>query len=280
MTSDWRASGGRGAVLDDASPRVVADARWRRRGIAALVVLAHAFGVYVACQPSRVTLALEGGAPAGPSVHVRLVAAPAPRPAESPPAPPVPGPPVAKAAPPRPVTKAHPVLSSTAPSQRTVQATRDADASPPTPKLESARPPPAPLQAAHQAPQQAAQQAALPSQAAQASASSQHAASPDLLSAPQPISAGELQQLGCQMPRPDYPAKAKRLEQEGTVMVNLVIGTDGAVTAARVAHSSGSPLLDAAALAAIRAGRCRPFETAGIARVVEATQPVAFSLNN
>jgi protein TonB len=116
--------------------------------------------------------------------------------------------------------------------------------------------------------------------AAPAQPVAQPAPGPNLLDAPKQISAGELKQLGCQMPRPDYPAKARRLKQEGTVVVHLSIGADGAVTSARVAQSSGSPLLDAAAVAAIRAGRCHPYETAGIARSVDATQPVAFNLND
>ncbi|MBN3809457.1 energy transducer TonB [Paraburkholderia sp. Ac-20347] len=275
MTSDALANGVPDAVADDASAQGVSSALWRRRGIAALVVLAHAGGLYVACHSSRVTLALQGGAATGPSVHVRLVAAPAPRPADTQPAPPLPKMPIAPTA----RKSAHPVLSSTAPSSRTVQAVREAD-TPPRATPSTAPASPQTAQTQEHSEQQSQQQSQPQTQSAQDSGATQHAAAPNLLAGPQPISAGELQQLGCQMPRPDYPAKAKRLEQEGTVMVNLVIGTDGAVTAARVAHSSGSALLDAAALAAIRAGRCHPFETAGIARVVEATQPVAFSLNN
>nr|WP_245169477.1 energy transducer TonB [Burkholderia seminalis] len=52
-------------------------------------------------------------------------------------------------------------------------------------------------------------------------------------------------------------------------------GEDGAGCA-----SSGYPLLDAAALAAIEAGHCQPYTTAGIARAVEAEQPIAFNLND
>ncbi|MGU3782164.1 TonB family protein [Burkholderia metallica] len=155
------------------------------------------------------------------------------------------------------------MLASHAPSSRTVEAAPQE-----APKPAETRPV-APAPTPHPAPE-----------AAPAQPVEQPAPGPNLLDAPKQISAGELKQLGCQMPRPDYPAKARRLQQEGTVIVHLSIGADGAVTSARVASSSGSPLLDAAAVAAIRAGRCHPYETAGIARSVEATQPVAFNLND
>lgn len=239
-------------------------ARTRRIACAAGVLLAHALGLYVAVHQSEVTLRLEAGRPAGGSVQVQLVAAPTPQPAR--PAPTPSEPPKPRTEPPKPVARpkaetTH-VLSSRAPSSRTV------DAAPvDVPKAAEAKPdvqPPAPTP--NVAP------AAAPAQPA--------APGPNLLDAPKQISAGELRQLGCQMPRPEYPAKARRLQQEGTVLVHLSIGTDGTVTAARVAQSSGSPLLDAAAVTAIRAGRCHPYETAGIARSAEATQPVAFNLND
>ncbi|MEK6351973.1 MAG: TonB family protein [Burkholderia cenocepacia] len=237
-------------------------ARARRIACAAGVLLAHALGLYVAVHQSAVTLRLEAGRPVGGTVQVQLVAAPAPRPAPTPPAPPKP-----HTEPPKPVAPAKPekahVLASRAPSPRTVEAAPQETPKPAEPR------PAAPAPTPHPAPE-----------AAPAQPVAQPAPGPNLLDAPKQISAGELKQLGCQMPRPDYPAKARRLQQEGTVVVHLSIGADGAVTSARVAQSSGSPLLDAAAVAAIRAGRCHPYETAGIARSVEATQPIAFNLND
>jgi len=237
-------------------------ARTRRIACAAGVLLAHALGLYVAVHQSAVTLRLEAGRPAGGTVQVQLVAAPAPRPAPTQPEPPKP-----RTDPPKRVAPAKPettrVVSSRAPSPRAV------DAAPQEPLKPAEAKPAAPAPMPHPALEAAPPQpAALP------------APGPNLLDAPRQISAGELKQLGCQMPRPDYPAKARRLQQEGTVVVHLSIGTDGAVTSARVAQSSGSPLLDAAAVAAIRAGRCHPYETSGITRSVEATQPVAFNLND
>lgn len=243
--------------------------RVRNGLVAAMVVLAHAFGLCLVLEHSQVEIKLDSH-PAGGSVQVRLVAALAAQPPAPPPVRPEPEvkakaqekpeatPPVEK---PR---KTPPVLSSRAPSNRAVDRPLPDPIKPAQPA-----PPPAPTTTA----------ATMPS-SPQPAAPAQAAPTPNLLEAPKQISAGELRQLGCQIPRPEYPAKARRLEQEGTVVVSLTIGADGAVSAARIAQSSGSPLLDEAALASIRAGHCQPYTTGGIARVVQATQPVAFNLND
>ncbi|WP_309477004.1 energy transducer TonB [Trinickia acidisoli] len=213
---------------------------------------------------SSVALKLEAGRPAGGSIQVRLIAAPTPQPLAQqvvkPEPKPEPKPKVVEKPVIKPTIRKHaPVLSSTAPSARTTQAPQ----SEPTKPVEQAPPPPAPVAAA-----------------APTTAPAPAAPGPNLLDTPKQISAGELKQLGCQIPRPEYPAKAKRLEQEGTVVVRLTIGTDGAVKAAHVVQSSGYPLLDDAALASIRAGRCQPYMAGGLPRAVEATQPIAFNLND
>jgi protein TonB len=48
--------------------------------------------------------------------------------------------------------------------------------------------------------------------------------------------------------QPPYPAAARRLAEEGNVVVQVRIGRDGRVIAASLAQSSGSPRLDAAAI--------------------------------
>ncbi|WP_369072859.1 energy transducer TonB [Burkholderia gladioli] len=234
------------------------------------VVLAHALGLYVAVHQSAVSLRLEAGRSGVRSVEARLVAAPAPQPPapqvqpqpelKQPPKPQPPKPTPTEAVKPAKPKRA-PVLASHAPSSRAVDSEQTQQARPDA----AVQPTPAAPPAAQPAPP-----AAAPSQAQ----------APDLLASPKPISAGELQQLGCQIPSPDYPAKARRLQQEGTVVVGLTIDTTGAVSAAQVVRSSGSPMLDAAAVAAIRAGRCHPYQTAGIPRAVQATQPIAFNLND
>ena len=54
---------------------------------------------------------------------------------------------------------------------------------------------------------------------------------------------------------PEYPPRAKRLEQEGKVLVRLRVLSSGAVTDAQVRSSSGHVLLDEAALNYLRSAR-------------------------
>lgn len=49
--------------------------------------------------------------------------------------------------------------------------------------------------------------------------------------------------------QPPYPAAARRMGEEGSVIVHVTIGRDGRVRAATIAQSSGSPRLDEAAIA-------------------------------
>lgn len=56
-------------------------------------------------------------------------------------------------------------------------------------------------------------------------------------------------------PKPVWPRTALRLEQQGTVTLSFLIGTDGAVADSRIEKSSGFPLLDEAAQAGI--ARCK-----------------------
>lgn len=60
----------------------------------------------------------------------------------------------------------------------------------------------------------------------------------------------------CSMPEPEYPPVARRYWTQGTVRVAIAIGADGRVERASVRQSSGSELLDNAALAAARQAQC------------------------
>jgi periplasmic protein TonB len=56
---------------------------------------------------------------------------------------------------------------------------------------------------------------------------------------------------------PEYPAAARRHEQEGTVRVRVRVLADGQATDIRVEKSSGSAELDRAAVAAVNASKFR-----------------------
>ncbi len=53
-------------------------------------------------------------------------------------------------------------------------------------------------------------------------------------------------------PAPAYPVRARRRGEQGTVMLRVLVGSDGAVLRAEVAQSSGYQRLDDAALEAVR----------------------------
>ena len=57
---------------------------------------------------------------------------------------------------------------------------------------------------------------------------------------------------------PPYPAAARRLGEQGVVVVRVLVGIDGNVARAEVATSTGSTRLDNAALASVRHWRFAP----------------------
>jgi protein TonB len=80
--------------------------------------------------------------------------------------------------------------------------------------------------------------------------------------------------------QPPYPAAARRLGEEGTVVVHVRIGRDGRVLASTLAQSSGSPRLDAAALAhALARWRFTPALKDGVAVEEERDISVRFELS-
>lgn len=54
------------------------------------------------------------------------------------------------------------------------------------------------------------------------------------------------------IPKPHYPSRSRDLGEEGTVIIVILVGTDGKVKEARLSKSSGFTLLDGSALATVR----------------------------
>jgi periplasmic protein TonB len=80
--------------------------------------------------------------------------------------------------------------------------------------------------------------------------------------------------------QPPYPPAARRMGEEGTVVVHVRIGRDGRVLASTLAQSSGSPRLDAAALAhALARWRFTPALRDGVAVEEERDISVRFELS-
>lgn len=84
--------------------------------------------------------------------------------------------------------------------------------------------------------------------------------------------------VGCRVPAPDYPRKAKRLREEGAVLIRLAINADGSLGRSEVARSSGYADLDQAAMAAVSGIRCNPYLENGQAIAVMTIQPITFKL--
>ena len=77
---------------------------------------------------------------------------------------------------------------------------------------------------------------------------------------------------------PRYPASARRQGVQGTVTVALEIDAAGAVTAAKVAVSSGNLLLDGEAVRCLRQWRFEPARRLGVAVASRLDQQVVFRL--
>jgi len=78
--------------------------------------------------------------------------------------------------------------------------------------------------------------------------------------------------------RPEYPAIARITRTEGTVVVDAIISPTGRIESAHVV--SGPTLLQAAALAAVRQARYRPFLLSGQPTEVQTTFTINFRLGS
>ena len=79
---------------------------------------------------------------------------------------------------------------------------------------------------------------------------------------------------------PRYPMYARKMRQEGVVIVSAEVLTDGSANEVRVAASSGIKLLDEAALEAVKQWKFTPAKRDGVAYAQRLRIPVTFSLNS
>lgn len=77
---------------------------------------------------------------------------------------------------------------------------------------------------------------------------------------------------------PAYPAQAKRMGEQGRVVLRVELDETGKVSAARVTTGSGSARLDEASLAAVRQWHCNPARRDGEPVRAVALQPFDFIL--
>lgn len=102
---------------------------------------------------------------------------------------------------------------------------------------------------------------------------------PDAAPAPERLRLGEELAVLCpERTPPEYPLNARRLRIEGTVTLRVELDARGQVVSVRVAQSSGSPLLDAAGIAAVGRWHCVPAQRDGLPVAAVALQPLQFVL--
>ncbi len=77
---------------------------------------------------------------------------------------------------------------------------------------------------------------------------------------------------------PIYPSQSRRLGEEGTVVLDVTVGTDGRVQHIAIHSSSGHDRLDQAALRAVRKWRWQPLIRNGVATAVNGLVEIPFIL--
>ncbi|MFA7601674.1 MAG: energy transducer TonB [Novosphingobium sp.] len=95
---------------------------------------------------------------------------------------------------------------------------------------------------------------------------------------PPPVAGGDLSSSMIHAPPPRYPHESRRKREQGTVVLTVLLATDGSVTDVRVARSSGYARLDEAARKAVRNWRWSPMLRAGVAVEVRGTVEIPFVL--
>lgn len=118
----------------------------------------------------------------------------------------------------------------------------------------------------------------LPPIAAPVMASETPGAGPPLPSAGPSVELPSSDAQYLQNPKPTYPPTSRRLGEQGTVLVQVLIGADGNAHKAEIKKSSGFFRLDQAALATVLKWRYVPGKRAGVAEAMWFTVPIAFAL--
>ena len=146
---------------------------------------------------------------------------------------------------------------------------------PPTPQLQAvANPDPAP-----NAPTAVTTPPApLPPIAAPTAMVETPAAAPSAPPAPSKIELPSSDAEYLQNPKPPYPPISKRLGEQGTVLLQILIGIDGKAQKGEIKKSSGFMRLDQAALNTVMTWRYVPGKRAGVPEAMWFTVPIAFTL--
>lgn len=101
-------------------------------------------------------------------------------------------------------------------------------------------------------------------------------AAPAAPAAPRVVSASQLGFLV--PPNTIYPARSRKAGEQGSVMVRVFVDVAGRPAQVTLEKSSGHPLLDDAALSAVRASQFRPYAEGGVPKTVWVRVPINFVL--
>ncbi len=216
-----------------------------RRGLLALVIFFHVGGGWALTQVEPAKLIVGETA----SLEVRMVPAEQQAPPQLETPPPEDTPP--------PVEEQRPQLESMIqpPMPDLPPPVFPVEAPPPKPKPPPSKPRPAPAAPVDNKPQSAA---------------------PAVAAAPKTVASSQVGYLV--PPNPIYPARSRRANEQGVVMVRVLIDVSGRPSRVSLQSSSGHGELDESALSAVRAAQFRPYAEGGIPQPVWALVPIKFVL--
>jgi len=80
-------------------------------------------------------------------------------------------------------------------------------------------------------------------------------------------------------PQPPYPEEARREEQEGVVLLDVLVSAEGRAMKVTVKRSSGVRILDQSAVSAVRAWSFEPGRVGGVPAIGHVDVPVRFRLD-
>lgn len=194
---------------------------------------------------------------------IELVLAPAPEPAPLP----------------APQPQAAPAPAQPVPAPAQVAAPAKANPAP-RPRPAPQTPQPAAITAPSAAESAAISDSTTPAAAAQTSegAPATTATAGPVHAAPQAMGEPDLRPAATDAPRPPYPRAARQRGLQGVVMVRVAVSADGLPTEVFIKESSGHPMLDEAAVEAVRRWRFSPARSAGRAVAAAVEIPVRFAL--
>ncbi len=101
---------------------------------------------------------------------------------------------------------------------------------------------------------------------------------PAVVRGPAEVAAGDLSTTMITMVPPRYPYESRRRKEQGTVVLDVLLATDGSVDKVSVRTSSGFARLDTAAIEAVRHWRWSPMIRDGVAVAVRGLVEIPFLL--